>query len=161
MEITEQFKADIYRDYYNKVFGYVQGKLCDSNLAQDITSDIFLKVYEKIGTFDDTKASISTWIFTIMRNTLTDYYRSKRNFSEIPETMPSEDSIEDSVCRKEMLERLSAALAYLDEREREIIVMHFYTGRTLKDIAEDMGISYAYVKVLQGKALSALKDYLE
>lgn len=153
-------KDKIYRDYQGKVYGYILSKVNSPQDAEDITSDVFVKVYEKLDTFDETKASLSTWIYTITRNTLTDYYRTRKVFAEIPETMETDTSVEDDVCNAEMLDNLAKALETLDERERDIIILRFYSGKTLKEIAGNMGISYAYVKVLQNKAFEKLRKYL-
>ena len=154
-------KEQLYLNYYDKVYGYIISKINKSQDAEDITSDVFLKVYEKIDTFDETKASLSTWIYTITRNTLTDYFRTRKVFAEIPETIEDETSVENEICNAEMLETLADALETLEERERDIIILRFYTGKTLKEIAGNMGISYAYVKVLQSKALAVLKIFFE
>lgn len=157
MVATDSFKAEIYADYNKKVLAYLNGKVNDLYLAEDICADVFLKVYEKLDSFDETKASISTWIFTITRNTLTDYFRTRRVFSEIPEDIVSESDIEENYCRNEMLETLADALEGLPERERDLIILHYYSGKTLKEVAEQLDISYAYVKILHNKALAAMK----
>ena len=59
MVISEQSKTEIYKDYHGKVFGYIISQVNNSDLAEDLCEDVFLKVYEKLDTFDDTKASIS------------------------------------------------------------------------------------------------------
>ena len=159
MTATQQEKEQIYEQYRDKVRGYIIGKTNNADLADDLCSDIFLKVYEKLDTFDSSKASISTWIFTITRNRLTDYYRTRRVMGEIPEELAEHSSLEETVCSEEMLSMLTAGLKDLDERERSIIVLRYYSGKTLKVIADSMGISYSYIKILHKKALSELKDY--
>lgn len=159
MVATEEIKAEIYKDYSKKVLSYLNGKVNDSFLAEELCSDVFLKVFEKLDSFDEAKASISTWIFTITRNTLTDYFRTRRVFSEIPEDLSSESDIEESYCRTEMLDTLADALKALPERERDLIILHYYSGKTLKETAEQLGISYAYVKILHSKALASMKNY--
>ena len=77
MIIADIEKEKIYRDYHGKVCGYIRSKINSAQDAEDITSDVFVKVYEKLDTFDETKASLSTWIYTITRNTLTDYFRKE------------------------------------------------------------------------------------
>ena len=111
-------KDKIYREYQGKIYGYALSKVNNPQDAEDITSDVFLKVYEKLVTFDETKASLSTWIYTITRNTLTDYFRTRKVFSEIPEIIEDGFSVEDEVCNAEMLETLADALETLEERER-------------------------------------------
>lgn len=157
MVISEEMKTELFEKYHAKVQGYIYGKVLNDQLAQDLASDVFLKVYEKIDTFDDSKASVSTWIFTVMRNTLIDYYRTRKVFSEVPEEMPLDFSVEEEVLNNEMLETLAKGLEKLEERERDIIIMHYYQGKTLKEAAEAIGISYAYVKILHNKALGELR----
>lgn len=160
MIATEEFKAQIYTEYHKKVLSYLNGKVNDAYLAEDICSDVFLKIYEKLDSFDDSKASVSTWIFTITRNTLTDYFRTRRVYSEIPEELPMDSDIEENYCQNETLDALADALEALPERERDLIILHYYSGKTLKEVAEALDISYAYVKVLHNKALAAMKNYL-
>lgn len=159
MTVNDQTKAEIFQQYQNKVLRYFNSKLTDSYLAEDLCADVFLKVYEKLDTFDESKASLSTWIFTVARNTLTDYFRTRRVYEEVPEDLSAGSDIEEEVCNEEQLETLADALEALDERERDIIIFHYYSGMTLTAIAERMSISYAYVKVLHNKALSHMKKF--
>ena len=153
-------KAQVYEEFKEKVEAYLRGKLNNADLAEELCSEVFLKVYERIDEFDRERASLSTWIYTITRNTLTDYYRTRRVHEELPELLVSEDnSIEDDLCSAESLEILADALEKLDERERDIVLLHYYSELTLKEIADKMEISYAYAKVLHNKALSALKKF--
>ena len=154
-------KDKIYRNYQGKVYGYILSKVNSPQDAEDITADVFLKVYENLDTFDETKASLSTWIYTITQNTLTDYFRTRKVFAEIPETIEDDISVEEEVCNAEILETLADALETLEERERDIIILRFYCGKTLKDISVQMGISYAYVKVLQNNAFAKIKNFFE
>lgn len=161
MQLTEEARAALYEDYHRKVFGYIRGKVNNTTLAEDLCSEVFLKIYEKLDSFDETKASVSTWIFTITRNKLIDYYRTRKVFDEIPETIEDGSRIEEDVCTRESLEGLAEALEHLDERKRDIIILRYYSGITLKEIAERMNISYTYVKVLQTQAMAELRRYLE
>lgn len=152
-------QSQIYEDYHMKVLRYIQGQVNDYYLAEDLCSDVFVKVYEKLGSFDEKKASISTWIFTITRNTLIDYYRTRKVTSEIPENLVYED--DESDVDDESLEKLAKGLENLDERSRNLIIKHYYEGKTLKEAAEELGISYAYSKILHQKALFLLKKYMK
>lgn len=153
-------KEKIYREYYEKVFGYILSKINNVQDAEDLSSEVFLKVYAKLNTFDKNKASLSTWIYTVTRNTLTDYYRTRKVFSEIPEDAADETSVADEICNAEMLENLADALETLDKRELDIIILRYYSGKTLKEISERLDISYSYVKILQNKALEHLRKKL-
>lgn len=153
-------KERIYSDFHDKVAGYVHGKVSNVSDVEDIVSDVFMKIYSKLDSFDEDKASLSTWIYHITQNTVTDYFRKRHIFSDIPETMADGECLEDSVINEEMLECLADGLERLDERSRHLILLHYYSGVKLKDIADKMGISYVYAKVLHKKALGELKNCL-
>ena len=159
--ITDTQKEELYRDYYGKVRRYIRSKIDNAYEAEDIAANVFLKIYEKIDSFDETKASLSTWIYTVMRNTLTDYFRTRKVINEIPESFSEDSSLEDDVCNADMLEKLADALETLDERERNIIILKFYSGITLREISSRLGISYTYVKVLYNGALKKLRLFFD
>ena len=124
--MAEMDKEKIYLDFHEKVLHYLYGKTLDMTLSEDLCSDVFVKIYSKLDTFDSSKASISTWIYTITGNTLTDYFRTRKVYSEIPEEMSDRSNVEEEVCNNETLEILAASLSKLDEREKKIIVLHYY-----------------------------------
>ena len=148
---------DIYISYHDKVSAYIRGKLDNHHDAEDLVSQVFEKVYGKIHTFDESKASLSTWIYTITRNTVTDYYRTRcihASYDEVYElSAPEKD--------RNMLDALADALTTLKERERDLILLHYYKGLTLKEVADKMGMSYINAKVIHKKALSGLRTYFQ
>lgn len=159
--MTVQTKEEIYKQYFKKVYGYMWGKVQNVVLAEDLTSTVFLKVYEKLDSYDESKAALSTWIFRITHNTLIDYYRVRKVNEEMPEEIGvSGDSVEEEILNSEQLDLLADALLKLPERERDLIVLKYYKGWTLKDIAEKMNMSYANVKLVHNKALMKLRTML-
>lgn len=159
MSMTAE-RETLYAEYAEKVRGYVFGKLSNRDDAEDIVSDIFLKIYEKYPTFDESRASVSTWIYTITRNTVIDYFRAHRICAELPEDLPDEGGVDDGLLRQESLRTLGEALKRLDDRSRALIVLRYYKGMSLKDTAARLGISYAYVKVLHKEALRLLRKHM-
>ncbi|MDO4940393.1 MAG: sigma-70 family RNA polymerase sigma factor [Erysipelotrichaceae bacterium] len=158
--MSEEEKAKIYEDYYLRVRNYILSKINNFEEAQDLCSDVFVKVYDKLDTFDKNKSSISTWIFTITKNTLIDYYRSNHVELELNDNIQyevDEDDEDDDICTPDNLDKLAEALKMLSDKERFVIVSYYYSGKTLKEISVNMGISYAYVKILHKKALFELK----
>lgn len=154
-------KEKLYEEYHMKVMRFIQSKVNDYYLAEDLCSDVFVKVYEKLGSFDENKSSFSTWVFTITRNTLIDYYRTRKVTEEIPENLTYYDDQEEEDITDKDLEKLAFALEKLDERSRKLIILHYYDGLTLKEIAEKLNISYIYAKVLHSKSLKNLKQLIK
>ncbi|MBQ0126065.1 MAG: RNA polymerase sigma factor, partial [Clostridiales bacterium] len=108
--MTDMQKEQIYRDYHDKIYGYIISKINNVQNTEDLTAEVFVKIYEKLGEYDGSKASLSTWIYTVTRNTLTDWFRLRKQFDEIPESLDDGSSLEDDVCNTETLETLASAL---------------------------------------------------
>ena len=60
----------VYREYQPKVRAYVRGKIQDPHDVEDLVSAVFMKVVQKLDSYDPAKASVSTWVYTIARNGL-------------------------------------------------------------------------------------------
>ena len=92
--------------YASPIFNFV-AHLTNRNDAPDIVQDIFIKTWKNIKRYDSKKASFKTWIFTIARNSVTDFWRKKKNilFTEIEESfsenIPDENLLPDEVLQKQ------------------------------------------------------------
>ena len=144
----------IYLQYHDKVRAYVRGKIQDPHDVEDLVSAVFTKIVQKLDSYDSAKASVSTWVYTITRNTVTDHFRTRRTLVALEETMVDEQPAE---LTDDALDSLADALLDLKEKARDLIVLHYYTGHTLKEVAEMMGMSYINAKVIHKKALAALR----
>ena len=143
------------------VYAFALSMLKNRHDAEDLVSDVFLKAYEKYPTFDADRASVSTWLYTITRNTVIDYFRTHRPGVELPEDLPDAAGIDDGLLQRESLQALGEALNRLDERLRALIVLRYGKGLSLKDTAARLGVSYAYVKILHSNALKTLRECFE
>lgn len=106
----------IYTQYCDKVFGFVRSKSFNRTEAEDVVQIVFLKVYGNLDKYDETKASLSTWIYTITRNTVYDYLKEKRDHPVLglfENTVDSEEEPDDSILNNETLEELACALQKL------------------------------------------------
>lgn len=144
----------IYLQYHDKVRAYVRGKVQGPHDVEDLVSAVFTKIVQKLDSYDPEKASVSTWVYTITRNTVTDHFRTRLTLMALEDYMADEapEELNDGV-----LDSLADALLALKEKERSLSVLHYYTGHTLKDTAEMMGMSYINAKVIHKKALAALR----
>jgi len=154
-------QEEIFIKYHDRVQSFILSKVGDEFTAEDLTSVTFLKVYQNLEKYDESKAAISTWIYRIANNTVIDHFRTNKTHEEYPEDIEADDSVEDEVLSEEMLDELAAALMKLEERERDIIVFTYYDELTVSQIAEKMGMSYGNVKVVKAKALLKLRQMLQ
>ena len=146
-----------YTEYEPKVTAYIRSRVGNPEDVKDLCSDVFLKVMSKKEQFSGEPKALSSWIYQITKHTVAGYYRSNRISEEIPEDLADDTDIEAELLNKEMLEQLADSLEQLDEKLRDIIMLHYFGEKKLKDIAAAMGISYPYVKKLHKKALDRLK----
>ena len=150
----------IYNEYHGKVMGYIRARISRWAEAEDLCADVFEKVQRKLADFDSAKASVSTWIFTITRNTVIDYGRTHRIDTPLTEDIPAEGGPEEAAIRRDTLENLAAALRRLPEREREIIVLHYHANNSLHEISDKMSLPYGVVKRAHQSALAHLREAL-
>ncbi len=151
---------DVYQLYQGKVKSYIRSKISNSYEAEDLLSTVFLKIYEKFETFDQSKASISTWIYTIARNTMIDFFRVRKVNEEIQDDDIVAEDAYQGILNEETLQELASALDMLPQREKDLIILHYYSRLQLKEIAQRMGMSYSNCKLVHNKALMHLRQYM-
>ena len=149
----------LYADFYPKVSAYVRGKVSNPHDAEELVSTVFLKAVQKLDSYDPAKAALSTWVYTITRNTVTDHYRTRRPMASLEDYMVGEEPSPE--LSDDALDALADALLTLKEKERDLIILHYYSEHTLKTVAEMMGMSYVNAKVIHKKALSRLQEEMK
>ena len=150
----------IYLEYKNKVTGYIKARVHRWADAEDLCADVFEKIQRKLDDFDTAKASMNTWIFTITRNTVIDYFRRTRPTEEPDENLADDTEVDEGLLRTETLSELAGALKALPEEMRDIIVLRYYDGKPLTEIADMMGLSYGAVKLRHQSALVKLRKFM-
>ena len=158
--MIEAEKTELYEKYKDKVKSYVFGKVRHIHDAEDLVSTVFLKIYQNADKFDETQAKISTWIYVITRNTVIDYFRTHKVHCELDEMYFRDESTFEALEADEGLEKLAGALETLPEKYRDLIVLHYYEGKTLKEISTSLGMSYINAKIVHKKALNHLNKQL-
>lgn len=138
--------------------------------ANDIVQDVFFKVWKNIRKFDIEKASFKTWIFTISRNTITDYLRKKKMvlFSSLDKEEENfSDNIEDEVIlpyealiKLEDKELLNNLLDKIPAHYREVLILYYQEDMTFNEIGELLNKPLNTVKSHHRRALILLRELL-
>ena len=152
----EQYE-EIYREYRGKILAYIRGKVPHAQDAEDLCAAVFEKVLRNLDTYDADRASVATWVYIIACNTVADYYRDRRGEETLDEELPSAEYADDALLRRETLSTLADALTRLSQQERDVVILHYYSGYTLKEISERTGIPYRTVKLRKRTALERLR----
>jgi RNA polymerase sigma-70 factor (ECF subfamily) len=155
--------ASIFTSYYPRIYNYAFLQLGDIQAAEDLASEVMLKVLESVGRYRPTGAPFSAWVFRIARNRLIDLYRQRKRRGEVDLRQPPADTRMDPDTLAEMaLDRgqLQIALKYLTESQRQVIVLRFIEGFDNASVARILGRSEGAVKSLQHRALNSLRSIM-
>lgn len=159
--------AALYGRHYEAVYRYCYFRISDSNLAQDLTSEVFVRMVEKLETFQPRGRPLLAWLYTIARNLIADLHRGKELTNHLPldeATQLGSDCDDDPhrhVVRKLEASCLAAAVGHLTEEQRQVLLLKFVEGLGNSQIAALLDKSEGAVKALQHRALSALRRALE
>ena len=151
----------IYTEYGGKIMGYIRARIRNTADAEDLCSEVYEKILRKADDFDPEKASLNTWIFTITRNTVIDHFRRMKPTEELDENLSDNEELDVDLLNQESLGELAAALRSLPRQLMDIIVLRYYDGKPLTEIAEMMDLSYGAVKLRHQNAILMLRKALE
>src|SRR5579875_3153258 len=158
---ADAFQA-LYETYLDTVYRYVYYKVGNGQLAEDLTQQIFLKAWEAIHRYQWRELPFQHWLLRLARNAVIDYYRStKPSNANLLDPMGESIDPEVELAHGEMVQTLQDAVRQLPEEQREVIVLRFIEQMPHAEVARQLGKSTATVRVIQHRALQALRRLLE
>ena len=81
-----QVIESIWNEYHNKLYRFIQGRVSDASIADDILQEVIIRVHSRINTLKDSN-KIQNWLYRIARNAIIDHYRAQKQMQELPETL--------------------------------------------------------------------------
>ena len=156
--------AEIYDRHQPAIYRYIFYQVDDSATAEDLTSEVFVRLVEKIDRFTYRGRPLLAWLYTIARNLVTDYHRRAGRLLPLPldeRLVAGTDVPEETIEHRLAQRRLAAAVARLTEDQRQVILLKFVEGLDNETTAQTLGKSVGAVKSLQHRALAALRRILE
>jgi len=156
--------SKLYDAFFAPMYRYIFYKVNRSE-ADDILEVLFLKAWENIKSYKKRKnVTFKSWLFRIAHNLVVDHYRLSRTHQELdprlPDTKRDIDPL-DRTARSLNNETLKAALSKLKKKYRDIIVLKFVNELSNDEIGCILKKSEGSVRILQFRALRALKDHFE
>ena len=159
----QQAFAEVFGHFAPRVKAFLMKSGASSDLAEEVTQEAMATLWRKAHMFDPTKASVSTWIFTIARNRKIDILRKQRRPE--PEDLPwgpeAEPDQEDVLALQQESEQLGQAIAALPEKQRDLIVRAYYGELTHSEIADATGLPLGTIKSRIRLALERLRHQLK
>ena len=141
--------------FRRKVFGLAYSFLRDREAAEDVTQDVFIKVWRALPGFDG-RASLSTWIYAIARNVSLSALRARRPQSSLsdPEVMDAVDAIDTAASADALVER-AALLRLVDQlptKQRQVIMLFYMEEQSHEGVANMLAMPVGTVKTLLHRA---------
>lgn len=165
--------AQLQARYSSRVFGYFCRQLRDRSDAEDLTQDVFLRLYRSRGRYQP-RARFATWIFHITQNVARNALRSRRRRPSVnldPESPATRGLMEVLLCdrgdepsrpveRDEIADVVRAAVAELAGRQRTAVELHQFHDRTYAQVAEQLEMTPKAAKSLLYRARNQLREVL-
>lgn len=158
--------AELYRWLYPSTYNYIRYRCDDRELADELTSQVFMKLLEKIARYEVKKGPFKPWFFALTRNVVADYFRSERlrlrNLTRFlsgsqADSIPPEIGLIQDEWKGDLLQ----ALSRLSQRERDLLGLKFAFELTYREMAEMVGLSESNVGVILYRALKRLREIMD
>lgn len=152
---------------FPKVFNYFRYCGLDDDSAEELAAITFEKAWRARNIYNPEKSAVTTWIITIAKHTLIDYYRTKKTTYPIgmldkkQEFDLQEHNLEQEIQQSEIFEKLRKLLFQLPDRERELVALKYGTGMTNRDIAEFTGLTESNIGTILHRVVTFLRKSLE
>jgi len=156
---------ELYARYSPRVFGYLYQRLNGNHEeAEDLTAEVFARVYEKIDAYQVQGAPLSSWLFRIAHNRLIDAVRRRPRQSQVGLDLAPElpaGRVFQGVDQAVALEQIKSGLARLTPEQRQVIELRFLEGKSLAETAALVNRNEDAVKKLQSRGLASLRRQIE
>lgn len=152
--------AEVHDRYFAELFRYARYRVSSPDVAEDIVSDVFVRLLEAVGGGKTPHTNLRGWLLSTCSNAVNDYFRRiyRHDVAELAESVaedsPGPVSILDN---QEDRAELQAALAQLTPDQQHVVALRFGAGCTLRETATLMGRRVNAVKALQFRAIQALR----
>jgi len=166
-DLKEDF-SQIYDQYIDKIYRFVFLKVDSQEVAQDITSETFLRFWQYLQNPQRKNPNgiknYQAFLYQIARNLVIDYYRQKGKFQIIsPEkinVLDPNQNLEEKFAFKDDLEKIRLALKDLNDDYQNVIIWHYLDDLSISDVARMLNRTEQATRVLLFRALKALRNKL-
>ncbi len=159
--------SELYDRYHRLIFSIALNSVGDGALAEEITLDIFMRVWQKAGTYREERASVATWLTRMTRNRSIDMLRRRGarrehlrvGWAEVQDA-PASGNPETATEQRLEQERVRAAIAELPPEQREVLALAYFQGYTHREIAGVLGLPLGTIKTRIRLAMQKLRRAL-
>jgi RNA polymerase sigma-70 factor, ECF subfamily len=156
---------ELYLVHFDRIYSYLHMSVGNRHDAEDLTTQVFVRMLESIGKFRWRSAPFSAWLFRIAHNLAMDHFRANKRWQpeeDVPEPDPGEGSAAEeealeSIGRQSMLELIEN----LSQEQQQVLTLKFVFNFSNADAATILEKTEGAIKSLQHRALASLQRQLE
>ncbi|MDD2681189.1 MAG: RNA polymerase sigma factor [Patescibacteria group bacterium] len=150
--------SGLYDLYIKKIYNFIYYKTLNRVVAEDICSEVFIKVWQKLWQFKS--GNFSAWLYTIARHKIADHYRREQQYFNIDDCWDLADKHDflEQIDNGLNFDKVRVALSALKKEEREILIMRFWMDLSFKEIAKQLDKNEGSIKMSCGRALKKIKN---
>ncbi len=155
--------GDLYERYLNTIYRYVLYRVSDVAEAEDLTETTFLKAWQALADYRVRDVPFQAWLYRIAHNVIVDQHRTRKETLSLDQHLEIRDesaSPEDRLGWHENVESLTLALQQLPPAYQQVLALRFISGLSHAETGRVLGRSEEAVRVIQYRALSALRALL-
>ncbi|MEN4041761.1 MAG: sigma-70 family RNA polymerase sigma factor [Anaerolineaceae bacterium] len=155
--------SELYEQYRVSVFRYLYYRSSDPQVAEDLTSEVFLRMIQSLVDYRLTNSTFQAWLIQIAHNLVVDHYRKKSNQPHpiLEENLVTREALSGVAYERKLNAiTLRQALAQINEDQRDVIVLRFVAGMPISEVAQALRRSENAIKALQRRGLDALRKIL-
>ncbi len=155
--------VQLYRKHYEQVFRYCAHRLFDRNTAEDITSQVFLKVVQNFGRFNDNgQPQFRNWLYRVATNEVNNHLRKQAGRNGLLKRFGEQTNADtnDPESSAEELALLKKAIFALKPKYQTVITLRFFENLRLTEIADVLGCSPGTARSRLARALAKIRKKL-
>ena len=159
-DLDQQVIGAVYDQYFSEIYRYVLYRIGDVTLAEDIASDVFVRLLEAAQNNKAPQTNIKGWLIATASHAVADHLRRKYRRPEEPisDAMPDHgSSVNSEIDQREQNRSVQSAYAQLSPDQQNVLALRFGQGYSLEETAMHMNKNVNAVKALQFRALANLQ----
>jgi RNA polymerase sigma-70 factor, ECF subfamily len=162
-ELDEAAWATIYQRHAPQVYAYIYFRIGDQHVAEDLTSDVFVRAVNGIKRYSYRGTPLLAWLYRIAHNVTADHRKSaaKHAARTAPGVLPEVEETRDDLRARDEREDMLAAIRRLTPDQQQVVILRFYRGMSSAEVAAVIGKPEGAVKALQTRAVRALRRIIE
>jgi RNA polymerase sigma-70 factor, ECF subfamily len=163
-QFKEQFFSQLYDEHVDRIYRFVFFKVSNEQLAQDITSETFTKLWKEISQ-DREVRNPSGFLFRVAKNMIIDHYRAKDqnpvNLDNMEMVLDKNQDIAGQAVQNDDMRAVTAALSKLSEDSRLAVSMYYIEQEPISEVAKALSRSQGATRVLIHRGMKQLREILE